>query len=652
MKRGTLVWLALALLLATTLCVYWPALHGGYFFDDGIYFVDNPDVHPTSLHVGEWWRAAVSQCNVNAFCRPLSALTFAANYYFSGLDPFWPKLTNLIIHLLNGVLVFGVFRELLRLRAAIRGDGDVRDGAAVALAGLWLLLPINFTGVAYVAQRMEELANLFVLLGLLGYLRERVRHFASGPTRGWRCGAILALCTLLGLSAKEDAALLPLYTACVEFAVTRWRERDARLSRNAIWTHVLVLLAPLAAGLAWIAPHYLHSATTLRDFTVTERLLTETRVLVDYLGWTLLPNLGTLTFFHDDVPLSHSLLDPPTTLAALLALAALLGVALWQRRARPLFCLGVLWYFAGHCMTGTIVPLEIAFEHRNYFPSLGVLLAAASLLALEPGLRQPRAHLAIALVFTAFFAMTTFLRAQEWSHPVRLAYAEATKRPQSQRAQYELARTLILAAGSDANSPLLDASLAILQRHAFDPDSGITALQALIFLNGRAHRPVDPHWWQALIDKLRARAPRQSDIAAVIFLYQCQQRGECAPQREELFAAFTAALERSGGNVNLTSAYADFALRELGDAELAERMAREAVAARPSVAIYRSNLIRILVASGHLDAADTELERLRQLDRFGSLDDTLRQLRAEIDAARAAAGAKSAPQMPQASTNR
>ena len=97
-------WLILALLMLLTAAVYLPSLRGGFVFDDGYYFLDNQDVHVDSLDVGAWARAALSQAGMNQF-RALGMLSFAANYYFTGLDPFWLKATNLGIHLGNGLLL-------------------------------------------------------------------------------------------------------------------------------------------------------------------------------------------------------------------------------------------------------------------------------------------------------------------------------------------------------------------------------------------------------------------------------------------------------------------------------------------------------------------------------------------------------------------
>lgn len=654
-RRAT-PWLVLACLTALTMLVYWPALQGGYLFDDAIYFVDNADIHVTTLHFGDWVRAALSQAGTNQF-RALSAVSFAANYYFTGLDPFWVKLTNVGIHLVNGLLLFLMLRELLRLWALARK----KDGSAVAesqfgliaalIAGAWLLLPINLTGVAYVSQRMESLANVFVFLGLFWYLRVRQALYAGegNPAMLW---VSLLVCMLAGFCAKESAALLSLYTACVEFAITGFRNRDGRYCRAAQWVHVAFLAVPFILGMIWVSTWAFRGIANFRTFTTGERLLTEPRVLADYIGWTLLPNLNSLTFYHDDLAVSHSLLDPPTTVLAILGLLGLLVIAIWQRKARPLFCLGILWFFAGHSMTGTIIALELVFEHRNYFPSLGLLLAATSLLALEPGLHRTAAKMLIASGFIMFFAFTTFLRAQEWSHPLRLAYSEALKRPDSPRAQYELARTLIQAAGSDDKSPLIAESVKVLERSAFQPSSGIAPLQALIFVAGRSHRPIDPLWWQAILKKLQDTPPSQSDIDAVAFLLRCQSHGECPLQTQELLDVFTLALARSNGNVYLKSAYSDFAFTRLGDSELAERMAREAVAARPQVPTYRANLVHLLIAMRQFDDAEKAIDELATLNRLGSLDTTVAALRAKLAAARAAASQAQPQQMPTAPTNR
>ena len=168
-------------LAVLSIVLYWPGLSGGFAFDDLPFVVDNIDVHVTTLKLDAWVRAAFS-FPAGHQGRWLTMLSFAANYYFTGLDPFWLKLTNLAIHLLNGLVLFLLLRALFDLRqAACRTassfSADRAPFVAAVVAGTWLLLPINVTAVLYVTQRLESLCTLFILCGLLVYLRARLRCY-------------------------------------------------------------------------------------------------------------------------------------------------------------------------------------------------------------------------------------------------------------------------------------------------------------------------------------------------------------------------------------------------------------------------------------------------------------------------------------------
>src|SRR5690606_20760975 len=117
-------------------------------------------------------------------------------------------------------------------------------------------------------------------------------------------------------------------------------------------------------------------------FSSIERLLTQGRVLCMYLWQALLPLPSHLPFYYDWLQPSRSVLQPWTTLPAWLLLFALLGMAWRLRLRRPLFALGVLLFFCGHFVTSNVIALELAFEHRNHFPLVGIVLAVGDLLAL------------------------------------------------------------------------------------------------------------------------------------------------------------------------------------------------------------------------------------------------------------------------------
>jgi hypothetical protein len=158
--------LALVAVLVITALVYSTGLNGGSVFDDNVNIVKNLALHVTSSSWNDW-KAAVLSSPASDLSRPLAMLTFATNYYFTGLDP-WPmKLTNIAIHLLNTVLVFGLLRSLLSVTANNVAHAQRRcQWAALFASACWALHPINLMAVLYIVQRMESLCRTFVLVGL------------------------------------------------------------------------------------------------------------------------------------------------------------------------------------------------------------------------------------------------------------------------------------------------------------------------------------------------------------------------------------------------------------------------------------------------------------------------------------------------------
>ena len=653
-------WLLAGALLLTAL-VYWPGLHGGFLFDDYPNIVDNTGVQPHNASLASLVRAALSS-PASEFKRPLASLSFAVNYLVSGLDPYGMKLTNLIIHLLNGLLVFLLARALLQTAGAhpVRDRSSVneklsRTGCAPTgmnphagivaslIAAGWMLLPINLTGVLYVVQRMESMANLFVLLGMIGYVagRQRMLHDAFAGAGGMLSDARpsstlrgLLLCifsitvpTAVGILAKETAVMLPLYALLIEWALFQFRTRDDALDRRLIGLFLLVLVLPMVAGLAWLLPGILNPESwATRDFTLDSRLLSEARIVSDYIRWTLLPTPDALSFYHDDFRISTGLLSPWTTLFSMVFLAALVWLMLWLRSRQPLVALGIALFLGCQLLTGTILPLELVYEHRNYFASFGLLLATVPLLAVPRSvpLAMPRHVLLVGLMlcWTVLTAMTAYA----WGNPLRLAEDLALRAPRSPRAQYELGRTYIIYSHYDPASPFTKLAYAPLEKAAALPDASILAEQALIFMNARMHLPLKDAWWDSMIDKLKARKSTVQDESSLAALTQCAHDHSCQLPRKRMVEAFMAALSHPDPSARLQAIYADYAWNVLGDHKLGLRMMEATVESGPQEPAYRITLIRMQAASGDTVRAQQSFETLKKMNIGGSLDASIKEL--------------------------
>ena len=107
----------------------------------------------------------------------------------------------------------------------------------------------------------------------------------------------------------------------------------------------------------------------MRPFSPLERLLTQGRVLFLYVSLLLYPIPSRLMFLHD-IDTSRSLFDPWTTLAAIIGIVLCLLFAALKAKKYPLLSFAILFFILNHLVEGTLIPLELIYEHRNYIPSM------------------------------------------------------------------------------------------------------------------------------------------------------------------------------------------------------------------------------------------------------------------------------------------
>jgi tetratricopeptide (TPR) repeat protein len=487
--------LALSFLLVLILlggAVYLPGASGPWVFDDFGNIVHNDYLKVTRLDTSTLYHAAFS-LQAGPLQRPLPMLSFALNYYFSGgfgdTTPY--KLTNIAIHVSNGLLVFWLALLVLRQLApaetrnrAARGLDEVMVLAAL-VALWWVVHPLQLTSVLYVVQRMTSLSALFVLCGLIGYFHGRLTW--NGGLR--RRGTAIIVASLVGFGvagmlSKENAVALPLFAVVIDATVFGALPPCARLSGLARRTRVVLwsVAAGVALLFAALAAIYFSSRYGARDFTLSERLLTEARVLFFYLALLLFPRIDWFGSQHDDITLSHSLVQPWTTLPAVAGLLILVVVALRVRRSAPILSLAILWFLAGHLLESTFIPLEIAHEHRNYLPILGPMLAIGAGAAWAAREYRSRLPLLLLTLLVAVSAGITAIRAGQWANRSSFNRFEALHHPSSPRAQAGLA-SLLAAKGDYAGA------IAGMDRAAvLDPDEPGYPINRSIVISWSGHR--------------------------------------------------------------------------------------------------------------------------------------------------------------------
>jgi len=444
-RPARFVAVALILILAAFL-VYLPGIGGPWVFDDYASLLGNLFIKVDKPDWDALYRATWS-FDGSPLHRPIAMLSFALNHWFAGgfqsTVPF--KAVNIAIHGINALLVYFLCLQLFRAapispRVAGNQFATSQHWWALLLASIWLVHPIQLTSVLYVIQRMTSLSATFSLLALLSYFHART----SRNTRAWPWYLATAILLLMSVFTKENGILTLLYFPLIEILILqnhplflKWKKLSLR-HKQVIYVAIgIVSTALVTAIVLWSLPGY-----DYRTFTPTERLLTEARVLVFYLSLILVPRINALSLFHDDISISTSLVAPWTTLPSILILGVLLLSAVLLRRQNPLFTFGIFWFFIGHLLESTIFGLEIAHEHRNYLPSLGILIALVSLLGPHVSRLGTRALVALATVILLVFGSTTLLRSYQWSSFTKLYAFEALHHPDSPILQMELSSVL------------------------------------------------------------------------------------------------------------------------------------------------------------------------------------------------------------------
>lgn len=451
-SRARLV-LAALLIAVLSAWIFVPGLGGGFVFDDRPNIVQN-----TSLHLAPGANLDDLLYGIYSFqpgngSRSLAMLSFAIDHWRGGLDPQVFKITNLVIHGITVFVLFFLIRRVLSLggwpeRLVARG--------ALLLALVWAIHPLQVSSVLYVVQRMQTLVNLFMIAALWAYVCMRQAQIEGARSRGY--GLLVALFLALGFACKEDAVLFPMYALLLELTILRFAASSPTIERVLSRGYgVLAVLGVVVYSLV-VVPHYWSwDAYPGRDFSSYERLLTQARVLVMYLGQMLLPLPDSMHFYYDDLVVSRGVLSPVSTLVCGLGLVGLLVLALCFRRRRPVFAFGVLFFFAGHFMTSNVIGLELAFEHRNHLPLLGVALAFGDICLLVAQRLLPSAFARGWQVFmcivVALLAVGTLMRASDWGEPLRFAQKSVDIAPLSERAWLQLGAVYAERSGMNVADP-------------------------------------------------------------------------------------------------------------------------------------------------------------------------------------------------------
>lgn len=441
----------LACLGALAIISYHNSFRGVWVFDDVPAILENPSLRaPWSL--GEILQPSIAG-GATVSGRPVLNLSFALNQIIGGPEVWGYHATNLLIHLLAGLLLFGVVRRTCLQPAAAGRYAAVAWPLSLTVAAIWLVHPLQTESVTYIVQRAESLMGLWYLLTLYGFIRgaaaegkSRSPSTSSGhssparmacherrPKAGVEWYLVSGAACLLGMATKEVMVSAPLVVLLYDrtyVAGSLWeawrRRRGYYLSLAATW---LLLAGLLARGAGRGGTAGFGAGVTGWHYA-----LTQCRALVHYLRLVVWPD--PLVFDYGTGTVS-SLVEVWPQALLLLGLA---GATLWALWRRPVWGFLGTSFFVILAPSSSVVPVasQTMAEHRMYLP----LAIAVGLIVLGLHRLAGRGGLVIGGLLALGSGWLTVQRNEDYHSARRLWADTVAKYPANGRAHHELGKAL------------------------------------------------------------------------------------------------------------------------------------------------------------------------------------------------------------------
>ena len=420
MQSTLLNFLFLFIIALTIALSYSNTLNSPFVFDDDQIFYN--ELKLTELSLESLKKIIFKETKVSK-TRFIPNLSFAFTYYFFGPNIKYYHLGNILIHILASFALFFLLKEFLLF---FNSSCNTLKYSLIAFIStlIWSLHPINTNVVTYTVQRMTSLAALFIFLSLIFYLKLKQLMPADSFKRKLSFFLLFIISTLFAIFSKQIGALILIFILVFEIILLKNVTK-----RNLIFILSLCFIFILVGLFYTNIWNIIVNGYETREFSLVERIFTQTRVVLHYLSLWFFPNAERLTLFYD-FKLSQNLLYPITTLVSFLFWFLLFSLIVYLNKKNKKYCFIITFFLVAHLIESTIIPLEIIFEHRMYVPSafLGIIIT-------EPLISffSRRSFVIVSLFLILFLSFGTYTRNTHWKSNITLWEDALDKAPKNNR---------------------------------------------------------------------------------------------------------------------------------------------------------------------------------------------------------------------------
>ena len=422
--------LPIALIIAGVLA-YSNSFRGTFILDDEPGILKNPYIS----HLWPLSKAMSAPAQSTGAARPIANLSLAVNYAVGGYSVRGYHFFNLTVHILAGLALYGIIRRTLLSDSLREKFGNYSTTLAWAAATIWLVHPVQTESVTYIIQRTESLMGLFYLLTLYFAARAMESH------RPLLWSAASVICCCLGMGTKEVMVTAPVLVLLYDRAFAAGSFGAALRRRWGLYAGMAASWGILAA-LIWSGPRSLSTGFSI-GYSPLDYALNQCIVILHYLRLVFWPSKLCLVYGWPVVNDWGRIFSP------MLAILAILAVTAWGVVHNRNWAYPAVWFFVILLPTSSFVPIaDLAFEHRMYLPSAGVIVLAvtAGYVLLERLLGDrdaKRTGIILAMAVVGVLTWLTLLRNNDYRSAVSIWRTVLDVVPSNSRVHNNLGSALV-----------------------------------------------------------------------------------------------------------------------------------------------------------------------------------------------------------------
>ncbi|HBX52318.1 MAG: hypothetical protein A2275_15995 [Bacteroidetes bacterium RIFOXYA12_FULL_35_11] len=436
-------------ILILTFFAYLPSLFCDFTnWDDGINVTQNPFISEFSFHN---IKAIFSQSFAGMYV-PLTMISYTFDNFIGGLDPLIFHLSNLILHLLNILLLYKLIINLTN-----------KKNAALIVALLFALHPMNTESVVWISTRSNLLFTLFYFLSLNAYI-----EFVKQKNQKFFIHALLFF--LLSLLSKSQALTLPVILFLIDFWFNRKINKNIFIEKIPFFL-LLILFGILTILFREEAGHINPAAA----FSIFDRFILSAYSIGIYIVKFIAPI--RLNAFYPIPEKEGILLPAEYTIYAVFVIIALIIFVKHLNKNRTL-TFGILFFLISISVVALkIIPFghQVIAERYGYLSYAGFFFIAG--FYLEKIFAEPvvlkKIHinkilLVLLFFYTILLGLQTFLRIDVWKNSISLYSDIIRKNPGIALPYYN--RALAKAEEEDYSGAEKDLTMAIHSKHYLSDD--------------------------------------------------------------------------------------------------------------------------------------------------------------------------------------